>query len=61
MRLILVLTGLLTGPALSQSLSVDKPFPHIKLPDIDRSEVKALHSIADFNGQKTVVHIFAGW
>lgn len=45
----------------SQSLETGKPFPHIPLPYIDRSEEKGLETIAGFGGQKTVVHIFAGW
>lgn len=61
MRLALLLSTLLLVPAHAQSLSVGKPFPHIPLPLIDRSEEKRLHTIADFAGKKSIVHIFAGW
>lgn len=61
MRATFLLSTLLATTALSQSLEIGKPFPLIALPYLDLSTDKSLHSLADFHGQKTVVHIFAGW
>ncbi len=57
------LTGVISHPTETKAadLSVGRAFPRIKLPQTDRSEDRSLHEIGDFRGQRTVVHIFAGW
>lgn len=38
-------------------LNVGEPFPPLSFPDLDGSP----KSIADFQGHKTILHIFASW
>lgn len=50
-----LMTGLVNSPA--AELNVGQPFPSIAFPDLDG----APKSIADFQGRKTILHIFASW
>jgi hypothetical protein len=45
----------------SPSLESGRPFPLIPLPLVGATGDYELHTLADFRGHKTVVHIFAGW
>jgi hypothetical protein len=56
---LLVITGLASMNALSASqLTVGQPFPSLLLPSLQ--DGKPL-SATDFQGKKTVLHIWASW
>jgi hypothetical protein len=56
---LLVITGLISVNALPASnLAVGQPFPSILLPSL--LDGKPL-SVKDFQGKKTVLHIWASW
>ena len=42
----------------SQSFEVGTPFPTVSLPSLEDGRPA---SIADFRGQKVILHIFASW
>lgn len=45
------------GQSAAPSIEVGEPFPDITLPTLDGEAM----SIADFRGQKVVLHVFASW
>jgi hypothetical protein len=58
MTLKLITAALLIQTASAFELGVGKPFPEIPLPTTGDGE---LQSIADFRGQKLMLHVFASW
>jgi len=47
-----------TARAAPPDLSVGKPFPNLTLPALNGGRPM---SIADFRGQKVILHVFASW
>lgn len=52
--------GLACGqaPLASAGIEIGKPFPSLLLPSLADGNLK---SIADFRGEKIVLHVFASW
>ena len=44
-------------PIQPQKIEVGQPFPNLLLPDLDGKPA----SVADWRGQKLILHIFASW
>lgn len=57
---VLVIAGTLRGQGslAKAGIEVGKAFPQIRLPSMTDGE---LMSIADFRGQKVLLHVFASW
>ncbi len=53
-----ILLALTTAGAEAHDLEVGKPFPDLVLPSLDGG---APASVADFRGQKLVLHLWASW
>ena len=51
-------TAALAQPSLPTSIAEGKPFPAIALPALSDGRPA---SIADFRGEKLVLHVFASW
>ena len=51
-------TTALAQPSLPASIAEGKPFPAIVLPELSDGHPA---SIADFRGEKVVLHVFASW
>jgi len=53
-----IFLALTTTGAAAHDLEVGKPFPDLLLPSLDGG---APASVADFRGQKLVLHLWASW
>ena len=49
---------MLSGSAVAATLEVGKPFPDLVLPALEDGRPL---SIADFKGERVVLHVFASW
>ncbi len=57
---VLAIAGLTRGQGslAKAGIEVGKPFPDVRLPSMTDGK---LMSIADFRGQKVLLHVFASW
>ncbi len=58
LRMVLSAVIILAAGAAADSIKVGEPFPDLPLPDMVDGQPR---SIADFRGQKVILHIFASW
>ena len=56
--LVLVLFWMVTEPLPAYAFKVGQAFPNVMLPSLEDGRPG---SIADFRGQKTILHIWASW
>ena len=56
--LVLVFFWMVTGPVQAHEFKVGEAFPNVMLPSLENGRPG---SIADFRGQKTILHIWASW
>jgi hypothetical protein len=50
--------GVAFSPLTAAPFEIDKPFPALVLPALNRD---GPHSLAEFRGRKTLLHVFASW
>ncbi len=56
--LVLGLFWMVPGPVQAYEFKVGEAFPHVMLPSLEAGRPG---SIADFRGQKIILHIWASW